>query len=188
MAPSLGDKIARLRGTAQAQEKCAFLPAAIHALIMACLARIFGRLEHMVRLWAAGCLPPTQTHRSAPTPSRMATSNTADNAITSRTPATCARHHPPHIEEPTRSVWPAAAIDTRHRNYPRRTASSPTVARSVRPTATSSIARPRRAHDPPPFNLPQIPIRARQNNHALIVAKTQLNSLQQQPRPLPQVI
>jgi len=55
--PSLSDKIARLRTTAQAQEKCAWIPASIHDLIMACLTRIFAQLEQMVALWQAGCLP-----------------------------------------------------------------------------------------------------------------------------------
>ena len=59
-APSLGDQIARLHGTVQAQEKCAWIPAAIHTLIMAALARIFGRLEALLRLWQAGTLPAPQ--------------------------------------------------------------------------------------------------------------------------------
>ena len=55
--PSLGDQIARLHGTMQTQEKCAWIPTAIHTLIMAALARIFGRLEHLLQFWQAGTLP-----------------------------------------------------------------------------------------------------------------------------------
>ena len=58
--PSLGDQIARLRGTAQAQEKCAWIPAAIHVLIIAALMRIFGRLEQIFLLWQSGDLPAPQ--------------------------------------------------------------------------------------------------------------------------------
>ena len=55
--PSLGDRIATLRMQALARENCVYIPDAIHALIIACLARIFARLEDLVRLWQAGALP-----------------------------------------------------------------------------------------------------------------------------------
>ena len=45
LSPSLGEQFARLRHAAQAQEKCAWIPSAVHALIMACLARLLARLE-----------------------------------------------------------------------------------------------------------------------------------------------
>ena len=32
------------------------MPAALHALIIACLVRIFGRLEHLVQQWQSGQL------------------------------------------------------------------------------------------------------------------------------------
>ena len=53
--PSLGDALAGLRHTVQApREKCAFLPAAIQAMIAAILARIFGRPEQILLLWQIG--------------------------------------------------------------------------------------------------------------------------------------
>ena len=55
--PSLGDRIATLRMQALARENCVYIPDAIHALIIACLARIYARLEDLVRLWQAGALP-----------------------------------------------------------------------------------------------------------------------------------
>ena len=65
-APLLSDQFARLRTSAQAQEPCAWLPAAVHALIMACLMRIFGRLEQMLVLWQSGCLPAPQLPQASP--------------------------------------------------------------------------------------------------------------------------
>ena len=62
-APSFGDKFAHLRQAAQAQEKCAWIPSAIHTLIMAALARIFGRLEQLFQLWQAGTLPAPLVRR-----------------------------------------------------------------------------------------------------------------------------
>jgi hypothetical protein len=53
----LADSVASLRVATLATQAHAWLPAAIHALILACLARILGRLEEMIRLWQAGLLP-----------------------------------------------------------------------------------------------------------------------------------
>ena len=69
-APSLGDQIARLRQAAQVEESCAWLPASVHALIMACLARIFARLEQFLLLWQSGNLPAPPIRRAHPSPSR----------------------------------------------------------------------------------------------------------------------
>lgn len=71
----LGDKIAGLHRSVLAQEKCALLPAAVHALIMACLARIFTRLEELLRLWQAGMLPIAAPQGAAPLPPRHATAS-----------------------------------------------------------------------------------------------------------------
>ncbi len=54
----LADSVATLRAATLATPAHAWLPAPIHALILACLVRIFGRLEEMIRLWQAGLLPP----------------------------------------------------------------------------------------------------------------------------------
>ena len=59
-APSLGDQIARLRGTAQARETCVQW---LDALIASIFARIFSRLEQILQLWQAGDLPlPAPSH------------------------------------------------------------------------------------------------------------------------------
>ncbi len=53
----LAQQVAHIRGAILTQEKCVWIPAVVHALIIACLARIFGRLEEMIRLWQSGQLP-----------------------------------------------------------------------------------------------------------------------------------
>jgi hypothetical protein len=57
----LADTVAALRVATLATPAHACVPQAIHALILACLARIFGRLEEMIRLWQSGCTPPPTT-------------------------------------------------------------------------------------------------------------------------------
>ena len=56
-SPSLGDQFARMHDAVHAQERCAWIPSAIQALIIACLARIFGRLEQIFLAWQSGTLP-----------------------------------------------------------------------------------------------------------------------------------
>lgn len=70
----LANTVASLRVATLARPAHAWVPAAIHALILACLARLFGRLEEMVRLWQAGLLPPP-THRARTVQNRTPTSN-----------------------------------------------------------------------------------------------------------------
>jgi hypothetical protein len=56
--PSLADGVAGLRRATEADADRAWL--AVHALILGLLARLFGRLEEMVRLWQAGAMPPAR--------------------------------------------------------------------------------------------------------------------------------
>jgi len=69
--PSLGDQLATLRASAEAIPAPAWLPEALHALILACLLRLFGRLESMISHWQAGLLPPPPQPRLA-SPARHA--------------------------------------------------------------------------------------------------------------------
>ena len=98
-APSLGDKIAHLRRAAQAQEKCAWIPSAIHALIMAALARIFGRLEHIFQLWQAGTLPAPPVRRAV-APAHTATARPISRRPISRRSASraCRRTRNPLLQ------------------------------------------------------------------------------------------
>ena len=65
-SPGLAAQLAQLHTAIQAQETCFWLPAAVHALIMACLARIFSRLDQMLALWHVGLLPPPALRATAP--------------------------------------------------------------------------------------------------------------------------
>lgn len=60
---TLADEVARLGTATTSVPAPVWLPDAVHALIMACLARLFGRLEEMIRLWQAGLLPPPPAPR-----------------------------------------------------------------------------------------------------------------------------
>ncbi|MCC6719048.1 MAG: hypothetical protein IT555_14295 [Acetobacteraceae bacterium] len=63
--PPLADQAAALRAAAAVPCAPGWLPAPLHALIMACLLRLFGRLEQLILLWQDGRLPardiPTAT-------------------------------------------------------------------------------------------------------------------------------
>lgn len=58
--PTLAEQCASLRAAAQADAQRGWLRSSLHVLIMACLARIFGRLEQLLLLWQSGALPPPQ--------------------------------------------------------------------------------------------------------------------------------
>ncbi len=103
----LADSVATLRAATLATPAHAWLPAAIHALILACLARIFGRLEEMIRLWQAGLLPPP-THRprtaqitpasSTPASSRQREARQASHSVYARTAERVAAEAGIHME------------------------------------------------------------------------------------------
>ena len=67
---SLGAQIANLKSAIAARETCVWVPDAVHALIAAIFARIFGRLEQLILLWQAGTLPtaPIRRPHAAPAP------------------------------------------------------------------------------------------------------------------------
>jgi len=132
--PPLGDQFARLRDIAQAQETCAWIPAAIQDLIMACLMRIFGRLEQLVRLWQAGALPlpPIRTAspraRKAATPRAHRHGHRSARVRADETQDSFSQHSPPsahpgHIAgiAPSRpTAWVMAGAQPRLRRYPAR--------------------------------------------------------------------
>ena len=64
----LAGQFAALRATAAIPPTGGgWIPASVQALIMACLARIFGRLEQIFLLWQSASLPPPASPR-APNP------------------------------------------------------------------------------------------------------------------------
>ena len=154
-SPSLGDKFAGLREIAQAgPENRAFFPAAIHALIMACFAGIFARLEQLLALWQAGNLPVPasrhatpqavrhhagQTVRAPAMPAaRLPRSSTrAAQAAPQRAARPAARHITQAVIPPLPATPPAARPRTR--DPPARPAPTPSPNPAVRRRAAAPI-------------------------------------------------
>ena len=148
----LADQLAGLRAATTSNDDRGWLPASLHALIMAILARIFGRLEHILLLWQSGNLP-------APLPRRTAHpiqhhSADADSARALPPPAPCAPCRR------TRSAKSATAQDTHRAGQRQQTrhrqtrlanampAPNPAAIASSKPaTATPP---PQQARAPPP--------------------------------------
>ena len=136
----LGDRFTRINQALQAQEKCAWVPAAIHTLIMAILARLFGRFDQMLQLWQAGALP-------AP-PIRAIPNDTPGDDPTHRQcrPATRAPRHRPRPA--TRQAESAQHL--RARMATARSIPAPDRTQSLASANTIvPPARPRPARDPP---------------------------------------
>ena len=62
----MATQIASLRTTAAAGAEHSWLPATLQALILACLTRLFGRLEQIFQLWQSGQLPLPQPRNPTP--------------------------------------------------------------------------------------------------------------------------
>ena len=58
---TLAERVGTLRASVQADSASGWLPPSLHALIMSCLARIFGRLEQMLLLWQSDARPLPQS-------------------------------------------------------------------------------------------------------------------------------
>ena len=77
-----GDRIASLRAAPSGADG-RMLPAALHAIIMTCLARIFARLEQIFLLWQAGTLPAPlarHAHTTQPASEQHQAGQSSDNA------------------------------------------------------------------------------------------------------------
>ena len=62
-----------------------WLPASLHALILACFARLFGRLEQLLHLWQTAGFPPPAVRAPSDIPApRSTTAHRAPAAHTSR--------------------------------------------------------------------------------------------------------
>ena len=67
-AAPLSDQLSSLRTTLTAAAAPRWMPDRVHALIIACLARIFARLEPVLTLWQAGQLAPLPTRPASTAP------------------------------------------------------------------------------------------------------------------------
>lgn len=139
----LAESLASLRHAATATQAPAWLPATLHALILACLARLIGRLEDMVQLWRAGLLPPPNhpaAHPAAPG--------------TSRAPPASARRTPRRYRRRRQTRAPrqhSVAPPCRHGVMRPPSAAAITPSRATTPSP-AGIASPRLCHAraPPP--------------------------------------
>jgi len=153
--PVLSDHLGSLRASTAANVAPDWLPAALHALIMACLARLIGRLEQLVLLWRPATLPPPDHRRTRhhkpprhhrPTPRRHAQAGAppTDNlprhharaasppcATAIRAPTPTASFAPPGAAKPSAHPQPARAPPSvSHRNSP---PERPAASAQVRP-------------------------------------------------------
>ena len=137
--PSLTDQCATLRSPAPSGA-CGMLSNALHAMIAAIFARIFGRLEQIILLWQAGNLPTPAT-RPMSTPRHLDIRSAAkDSRFLPHPP----KHHPEHAARQTRPTPPACAEPSPAR-HPLR------APRTPRPTATlAPLAAPCPRHRPRP--------------------------------------
>ena len=143
----LADQFARMRIAAAEQNTCAWVPDTLHALIMACLIRLFGHLEHLVQLWQSGQLPPLI---SPPLISHTPISHTQKpSAPQSRRRHTRAVH-------PASPPQPRAPIRARRIPKPNPTTAHPRSAPPARRPriVTTAKFRPHQARAPPPAQPP----------------------------------
>jgi len=126
----LGDAIAKLRDSAQEDSAQFCLTAAVHAVIMACLARIFTHLEQIFLLWKSGQLPAPQPRGAIIHPS----------ATPSKAPGPKRRRHAPRHPDSARNRIDAPRADPQ-----------PPEPRRIRPRRRG-ITKPTRAphRDEPP--------------------------------------
>ena len=102
---TLAERVGTLRASVQADSASGWLPPSLHALIMSCLARIFGRLEQMFQLWQEGTLPPpTPPSRRDPVRQRTNTSSRTTRPRTNRAPRA---PHAPNTLAPISTTTPA---------------------------------------------------------------------------------
>ena len=140
--PPLADQLAGLRAIPTTPKAdTTILSAALHALVAAIFARIFGRLEQFLLLWQSGSLPCPPTicpthHAQCPAPNRRLGAAVAA-APRIRIQSLKAKTAP-IANQPTSASWTASAIQTPNQ--------APECAPSR--TTTSSLYQ-RRARAPP---------------------------------------
>ena len=134
----LATQFASLRAAAEAHTSRCWLTAALEAMIMTALARIFGQLEEIIRLWQAGLLPALPNRPSIP-PVHQPQADAA--------PPTRARHAPsPRAAKPRHAKSRPAPINIRS---------------SCNPSPRPRAAQPSRTRPPKPESraLPRLPCR-----------------------------
>jgi len=144
----LADQFASLRAAVTAHPGRSWLPNALEAMIIACLARIFDQLEQLIRLWQTGALPPlpirTTPHRiTHQAPMRPHGESSADSVLSpprNRPPQPATGACDPH--HATACHAPNHASDT-HLAQGNRVQETPALRPSLRALAKQSSITPR---------------------------------------------
>lgn len=166
----LSDQLRAMRTAAQAADAHGWLNSALHALVMAVLGRIFGRLGQLIMLWQSGCLALPQPPRTA-----------HDTAIRASNRGRFDQRGAPDLRMSRhlarRPASPAhATASTPAWSLPRTRAVMrvPRPATGVTPSATvASRARPHPARAPPAVQMSASPPRAGARNCAVFVTLSQ---------------
>ncbi len=137
--PGLAAQLAQLHHAPLGRETCAWVPAAVHDLIIAWLTRIFASLEQLVRLWQAGQLPSPPIRIAAPGAHRRNITQHTRRPASRRRAARRATHR-------VRTLIPCHALIW-------------SQVQTLRPSAVPST-RPRPARDPPPVR-PNLALKTR---------------------------
>ena len=137
-SPTPSEQLKGLRITAWApRENRAWIPDAIHALIMAALARLFTRLEQVFLLWQSGNLP-LPASRDAP---QGTSPRPSARRMSARRPRSRVRADLNRVQIPGAApVIPAPVI-------PATSSATPARPGALTPSAPRRV---RSAHDPPP--------------------------------------
>ncbi len=132
---SLSGAFATLRADLERTQAPAWVPEAIHALILALFARIFDRLEHLLHLWETNQLPKLpQPRPTAPrrTPRRTRPRHVAPGPRLRRIARTLPEAAPEPMSRATPCATPRAPIPRAHtprRQFPIRPARAPPTAK-----------------------------------------------------------
>ena len=142
----LADQFAGLRAATTSKDDRGWLPTALHTLIAAILARIFGRLEQLILLWQTDALPAPRT-----TPDQVSTGE--PDRVAARTPPPAARPAANRARQHPRAI-PAPIDPTVARAAPLRHPPGGTPSNTAKPSAPRP-RRPRcRTRAPPPPRKP----------------------------------
>ena len=133
----LAGQLAGLRAATTANAERGWLPASLHALIMAIFAHIFGRLEQLLLLWQSATLPATANGTGAHAPARPSNRATPRVLIRARRRKLAAPPPPP----PPRPA-PGRMRDPGHPSAKLAPPNPPANPRRTRPTHQTTAKNP----------------------------------------------
>ena len=154
--PPLATRFASLHTNIAACPNRGWLPRSLHALILAALARIFGRLEQLLLLWQAGTLPTPQSRHSERSEEPTLPSAPGQPKATGTTRRARTRHNAARA--------PIAAQAIPAPNPSASSAPQSAVKPALRPRPTHADRCPRHRQNAPSRGRPRTPILLRYQN------------------------